>query len=116
MKKGEGSAKREREEEEEKKEVEEEQEFVGRFEFYSAGGWHEFSSEQSAALEEKLRKGLIAEEERGIKKKSSEKRIRRERAEFDLPRIQRHLFVIVPNKHWPKPARCTCCEDGIPTR
>ncbi len=86
------------------------------FEFYSRGGWHTFVDDQSEQLAEKLNAGLISVEQQGAKKKASEKRIRRNLLPSEEDdEFANTQFVIVPGKHWPKPARCTCCKGGNPS-
>jgi hypothetical protein len=81
----------------------------GPWEFYAQGTWHASTKEQSAAFDVKIEKGLCVAEESGhAKKKKTDRRIRRKREKLE--------FVLVPAKHWPKPAKCTCCNDGVPAR
>lgn len=82
------------------------------FAFYSSGGWHIFAQDQSDAMAMKLAQGLITEEEPGTTKKKSEKRIRRSIPNQSEDEVDQ--FFIVPGKHWPKPAKCSCCKGGKP--
>ena len=79
--------------------------------FTLQGTWHTFKNDQSASFDSKVEEGLCAREPHGAhpKKKKTDRRIRRD------PGGDANLeFVLVPAKQWPKPAKCTCCEDGVP--